>query len=85
MIKRKLVKGAALLMLVAPICLGNLAGGLVASAAECQPVVETAEETNGSAREAQIVWVVKKENGKKYRRLYDATNEKWLTDWILCD
>lgn len=30
------------------------------------------------------VWKYKEENGKKYMRLYDATNQVWLTDWILC-
>ena len=23
-------------------------------------------------------------NGKLYKRLYDTTHEKWLTDWIPC-
>lgn len=32
----------------------------------------------------QYVWHYKKENGKTYRRLYDATHGKWVTDWILC-
>ena len=32
----------------------------------------------------RYVWYYKKENGKSYRRLYDATNGKWVTDWILC-
>lgn len=28
-------------------------------------------------------WIYKKMNGRLYRRLYDYTNEKWLSDWIL--
>lgn len=32
----------------------------------------------------KLVWYYKEINGKKYRRLYDATNKVWLTDWILC-
>lgn len=36
------------------------------------------------AREGQYVWTFKEENGKLYRRLYDAVNKVWLTDWILC-
>ena len=28
-------------------------------------------------------WIYKTENGKVYRRLWDETNKKWLTDWIL--
>lgn len=35
-------------------------------------------------KSAKLVWFYKEENGKKYRRLYDATNEVWLTNWILC-
>ena len=41
-------------------------------------------EGQKESRAAQLVWYYKQENGKKYRRLYDATNQKWLTDWILC-
>lgn len=37
-----------------------------------------------STRSTTYRWVYKKENGKKYARLYDATNERWVTDWILC-
>lgn len=41
---------------------------------------------NGAdTRSATTVWYYKVENGKTYRRLYDATNGKWLTDWILCE
>lgn len=29
-------------------------------------------------------WRFKTVNGKKYMRLYDLLNEKWLTDWIPC-
>ena len=29
-------------------------------------------------------WRFMTENGKTYRRLWDATNKKWVTDWILC-
>lgn len=39
----------------------------------------------GENRSAQLVWMTKEVNGKTYRRLYDATNEVWLTDWILCE
>lgn len=32
-----------------------------------------------------IGWVYKEENGKKYRRLYNFTDEVWIGDWIPCD
>ncbi len=34
---------------------------------------------------SDLVWVIKNENGKRYRRLYDTSSGKWLTDWIPCD
>ncbi len=30
-------------------------------------------------------WRYKTVNGKRYMRLYDLLNEKWLTDWIPCN
>lgn len=49
-------------------------------------LVQIAIEENGEVtpKANQLVWYYKEENGKKYRRLYDATDQKWLTDWILC-
>ena len=32
---------------------------------------------------ANTVWKIKMVNGKVYKRLWDETNQKWLTDWIL--
>ena len=40
---------------------------------------------NKQTRTEKLVWYYKEENGKRYMRLYDATNEVWLTDWILCE
>jgi len=42
------------------------------------------EENTINPMGAQQIWVYKNENGKKYRRLWDAKYKKWLTDWILC-
>ena len=36
------------------------------------------------ARKPYTKWYYKTINGKLYKRLYDATHEKWLTDWIPC-
>ena len=46
----------------------------------------TADEAASSitARKPITKWYYKTINGKLYRRLYDTTNEKWLTDWIPC-
>ena len=50
-----------------------------------QGQIITSREESEKERAAQTVWYFKEENGKKYRRLWDATNQKWLTDWILCE
>lgn len=50
-----------------------------------QEQIITSEEEVGKERAAQLVWYYKEEDGKAYRRLYDATNQEWLTDWILCE
>lgn len=44
-----------------------------------------AEATSAvTARKPYTKWYYKTINGKLYKRLYDATHEKWLTDWIPC-
>lgn len=45
----------------------------------------TAEEESRDGKIAQTVWHDKEVDGKKYRRLYDETSQKWITDWILCE
>ena len=46
----------------------------------------TADEAASAitARKPITKWYYKTINGKLYRRLYDTTHEKWLTDWIPC-
>lgn len=29
-----------------------------------------------------LTWIYKVENGKRYKRLYNATTNKWIGDWI---
>ncbi len=52
--------------------------------ADTVPTDVVAENNSISVRSPKKVWVYKEENGKRYMRLYDATNQVWLTDWILC-
>lgn len=55
--------------------------------AETAEVVNTkvvTEDNSVSVRSSKKVWVYKEETGKRYMRLYDATNQVWLTDWIVC-
>lgn len=55
-------------------------------AAPAEPVADTSVDTTSDvlARKPYTEWRYKVINGKLYKRLYDATNEKWLTDWIPC-
>ena len=36
-------------------------------------------------RSDQIGWVVKTENGKRYKRLYNFSTGEWIGDWIPMD
>lgn len=55
-------------------------------AAPAESVADTSVETTPDvlARKPYTEWCYKVINGKLYKRLYDATNKKWLTDWIPC-
>lgn len=52
------------------------------SAVETVALHDNGESNNLMA--TKLEWHYKTINGKKYMRLYDAYNERWLTDWILC-
>lgn len=45
---------------------------------------ETLNEDTITPRAADTEWYYKTIDGKLYKRLYDKTNKKWLTDWIPC-
>ena len=79
MIKKKFMKKAAMVSMAAALSLGCYVECI--AAAVVQPAVESEDDT----RSARLVWYYKEENGKKYRRLYNATSGEWLTDWILCE
>ena len=55
-------------------------------AASAEPVADTSVETTPDvlARKPITEWRYKVINGKLYKRLYDTTSEKWLTDWNTC-
>ena len=55
-------------------------------AAPAEPVADTSVETTPDvlARNPITEWRYKVIDGKLYKRLYDTTNKKWLTDWIPC-
>lgn len=74
-IKKYLIASMAALFL--------LNGGCVSSAAAAEPSVMYLCETAQTARADNIGWVYKTVNGKLYRRLYNHTTKKYLTDWEL--
>lgn len=57
--------------------------GLAAPTAATEAAASEAESAV-IARKPYTKWYYKTINGQLYKRLYDATNEKWLTDWIKC-
>lgn len=68
-------------------CIGILMMAVTVSVpADAQEIstYQVAKENVAAPREAQYRWIKKEINGKRYRRLWDATNKKWLTDWIPC-
>lgn len=58
---------------------------LAATPAEdtAEPVVE-ASSSGAVVIKADTEWRYKVINGHVYKRLYDKTHKKWLTDWIPC-
>lgn len=42
-------------------------------------------ESQFSERTVNYKWIYKTVDGKVYKRLWDTANEKWLSDWILCE
>lgn len=55
-------------------------------AAPVETVTDVSIETSSAviARKPVTEWRYKVINGYLYKRLYDKTNEIWLTDWIKC-
>ena len=68
------------------LCVFIFSSVLTSFAAPATATEATADEAASAvtARKPITRWYYKTINGKLYRRLYDATNEKWLTDWIPC-
>ena len=55
-------------------------------AAPAETTTDRSIETSSDvlARKPVTEWRYNVINGYLYKRLYDKTNEKWLTDWIPC-
>lgn len=46
------------------------------------PVLAATQEQTVQPMTDQTVWRFKKVNGKRYKRLYNITTQKWIGDWI---
>lgn len=83
--RKRVIKGIAISMLAVMLLNGKYVGNVYAEAVkvyEGQHEVVSLEEN--STRSAKTYWVYKKIDGQKFMRLYDASNGKWLTPWLLC-
>lgn len=85
MSKKRVLQKIAGSMLLASIVVGGYMGTAYAEAPDVsngENAVSSYEDPGNNSRKAVTVWVYKKVNGLNFMRLYDATNEKWLTPWI---
>lgn len=79
-------KKLAVMMLCAGMCFACVSpAGAEEAAANPTVQAQGGEEDGISPQSEEIIWVVTKINGKKYRRLYNTTTGKFIGDWILCE
>ena len=66
---------------------GMLMCAMAVLAAPCTSLTSYAAETTGVEARTEIrEWCFKVEDGKLYKRLYNASTGLWETDWIyVCD
>lgn len=65
----------------------TLAGGLQVTPASVPAVAAEAavkEDNTAEPQADRLVWYFIEVNGVYYRRLYNASNGYWVTDWIRC-
>lgn len=80
------MKKALYVLLICGTLTVSLPSLCVTSYAASAVTEDTAVEATSDviARAPYTEWRYKVINGQLYKRLYDATHEKWLTDWIKC-
>lgn len=62
---------------------GMLMCAMAVLAAPCTSLTSYAAENTGVEARTEIrEWIFKVENGKLYKRLYNASTGLWETDWI---
>lgn len=80
--KRRLVTS----MLCASICLASLSVASAEEVTEVQiPQAYSLSIPGVSTYSEEIIWVVKKFNGRWFRRLYNTTTGEYIGNWILCE
>lgn len=78
--KNKLLSYTTVLLLSAQL----FSFGCNACEVEAAAPVSSNTATEASiARSDDIRWVIKTENGKTYKRLYNFSTGEWIGDWIL--
>lgn len=55
---------------------------VLASVDTCTDFSATSTQTEISPQAEETVWAVRYVNGKRQRRLWSLTYERWLTDWM---
>lgn len=76
--KKRVLVGMAALTLIGGLSVAPV--GVPAVAAEAAVKEESVAEPQAD----RLVWYVIEVDGVKYRRLYNASYEYWVTDWIRC-
>lgn len=61
-----------------------LPAGPVSASEPCSPPAGYARSAESSIapRSNSLIWIYKSENGKRYKRLYNASTRTWIGDWI---
>lgn len=65
-----------------------LPAGPVSAAEPCSSPAgyASAAESSIAPLSDHLIWIYKTENGKRYKRLYNASTRTWIGDWIyVCD
>ncbi len=76
--KAKALVGMAALTLVGGLQMASVSAPAVAAQAAVK------EDEVSEPQADRLIWCVREVDGKRYRRLYNASNGYWVTDWILC-
>lgn len=83
MIKKNILKSIAGFAVIVTVCSSGMFSVKAAVLEPAQSVVSIIENGDAEIQANQLIWYTKTENGHTYKRLYNATTQQWVTDWIL--